>query len=113
MERKERIKGTPGARWFAVVSSNSRPIAVAVNLLIRHCANPFRVDMVAAKRVLRYLQGNSYVRSPFISARLVRLWSDFWMPIGQEMFSIGSLLLELCCRLLVQLYFGRLENEQV
>lgn len=40
------------------LSTRTRPdIAVAVNLLSRHCANPKAADMKAAKRVLRYLKG--------------------------------------------------------
>lgn len=40
------------------LATRTRPdIALAVNLLTRHCASPTTNNMIAAKRVLRYLKG--------------------------------------------------------
>lgn len=40
------------------LATRTRPdISVAVNLLSRHCSSPTNANMVAAKRVLRYLKG--------------------------------------------------------
>jgi len=92
----------------------TRPdLMYVVCLISRFMANPTKIQLQAAKRVLRYLKGTVDLRIFFIKRKVTKSCWHIQIVIMQEMWMTGKVLLVMCFYLVKKLFLGLRKKQPV